>query len=221
MVTLAINSRLKNPIHFGLDLRTIGLRLDQEEPLCRSFVSPWFDGISDIVKGTAAPIGCLDSVLPACYNTQPSPPVTSKIPGFADETLFYMFYAMPGDRMQDLAARELYARNWRFHKELKIWILMLEESKMAALQNQMISPDLSTITSNLSKKTPIGPAAVLPSESSRSYTVFDAQTWTKVSKELPVRADQLEDRFSPGKSNIPTVPAATPVLLNVNRTINS
>ncbi len=29
---------------------------------------------------------------------------------------------MPRDIMQELAARELTSRNWRFHKELKMWL---------------------------------------------------------------------------------------------------
>lgn len=33
-----------------------------------------------------------------------------------------MFYSNPNDRMQMLAAEELFQRNWKFHKEEKIWI---------------------------------------------------------------------------------------------------
>jgi len=38
------------------------------------------------------------------------------------KTLFYVFYSMPRDQMQELAAQQLYMRNWRFHKERKIWL---------------------------------------------------------------------------------------------------
>lgn len=226
MVSMALNGRL-GPSQFGLDLGATGLKLDQTEPLGRSFVSPWFDssssGHASSFLGTST--GGLESVLPACYNVQPSPPVTSKIPGFADETLFYMFYAMPGDRMQDLAARELYSRTWRYHKELKIWLLLADESRGNGSSSgpTMISPDMSILPS--AKKTA---AAAITSPSSlplivgdgpRQYTVFDPQSWSKISKELPVRADQLEDRFAPGKQAAlgSTAPAATPVLLSVHR----
>lgn len=225
MVSLALNGRL-GPTQFGLDLGSTGLKLDQTEPLCRSFVSPWFDaasGHSFSPSNSSSFLGSstgLESVLPVCYNVQPSPPVASKIPGFADETLFYMFYAMPGDRMQDLAARELYSRTWRYHKELKIWLLLADESRGGSANPTMISPDLSILGAGPKKNITVPsevPATV--GDGPRQYTVFDPQSWSKISKELPVRADQLEDRFAPGKSAAlgTTAPAATPVLLSVHR----
>jgi CCR4-NOT transcription complex subunit 2 len=36
------------------------------------------------------------------------PSAQSKMPKFSDETLFYIFYAMPQDVLQDAAAYELY-----------------------------------------------------------------------------------------------------------------
>ncbi len=33
-----------------------------------------------------------------------------------------MFYAMPKDVVQGLAAQELYRREWRYHGELRIWL---------------------------------------------------------------------------------------------------
>lgn len=215
--------RRSNPVNFGLDVRSLGIRLDQSEPLSRSFISPWFDPTTSLSSGglTSA---YLDSVLPSCYNVQPSPAVTGKIPGFVDETLFYMFYAMPGDRMQELAARELFSRNWRYHKELKIWILMVDESNTTALHNQMISPDMSNISGKAKSTNSNASALAMPSGNPRPYTVFDPQIWAKVTKELPIRAEQLEDRFGPSvssKSSSSTsapAPAATPILFNVNRT---
>jgi CCR4-NOT transcription complex subunit 2 len=41
---------------------------------------------------------------------------------FQLETLFYKFYALPGDVLQALAAQELYRREWRYHGELKLWM---------------------------------------------------------------------------------------------------
>lgn len=68
----------------------------------------------------------LDSILPACYSVPSLPPPAAKISQFADETLFFIFFSMPGDRMQDLAARELNNRAWRFHKPSKTWITPVE-----------------------------------------------------------------------------------------------
>ena len=61
--------------------------------------------------------------LPLCYLQQREldHPI-QKVPIFADETLFYIFYAMPRDELQLAAARELCRNDWKFHKELKVWI---------------------------------------------------------------------------------------------------
>ncbi len=64
----------------------------------------------------------LDSIIPSCYLVPSMPTAITKIASFADETLFYIFYSMPGDRMQDSAARELNVRGWRFHIPSKSWI---------------------------------------------------------------------------------------------------
>jgi CCR4-NOT transcription complex subunit 2 len=222
MVSMALNGRM-GPTQFGLDLAVTGLKLDQTEPLGRSFVSPWFDSAAGLASSSF--IGSsngLESVLPVCYNVQPSPAVTSKIPGFADETLFYMFYAMPGDRMQDLAARELYSRTWRYHKELKIWLLLVDESRGSTNGGPptMISPDLSILPPKKNAGAAGGSAPLIVlGDGPRQYTVFDPQSWSKITKELPVRADQLEDRFAPGNPATlgSAAPAATPVLLSVHR----
>ena len=59
--------------------------------------------------------------LPTCYNVQP-PPANTKIGNFSDETLFFIFYSQPRDAMQEMAAHELYKHNWRYHKDLKLWL---------------------------------------------------------------------------------------------------
>ena len=41
---------------------------------------------------------------------------------YSDDLLFWMFYSNPNDKMQLLAAEQLFERNWKFHKEEKIWI---------------------------------------------------------------------------------------------------
>lgn len=51
------------------------------------------------------------------------PPVlkTGHLSKFQLETLFYIFYALPKDVLQAYAAQELYAREWRYHREHKLW----------------------------------------------------------------------------------------------------
>ena len=82
------------------------------------------------------------STLPACYNAKKVDPIAlvGKLQYMPEEVLFYIFYTMPQDMMQQHAATILfvshngatcktcpsrlrrYQRDWRFHKELKIWI---------------------------------------------------------------------------------------------------
>ena len=47
--------------------------------------------------------------LPGCYTVVNTQPVHSKIASFSDETLFYIFYTMPRDIMQEVVVSELYA----------------------------------------------------------------------------------------------------------------
>ena len=48
-----------------------------------------------------------DFKLPECYTVDNVHRVREKIPGFSDETLFWIFYTQPRDIMQELAATEL------------------------------------------------------------------------------------------------------------------
>lgn len=46
-----------------------------------------------------------------------------------DEALFYIFYFMPGDVMQHAAAHILFTRDWRYHKELRVWMTRAGDSQ--------------------------------------------------------------------------------------------
>jgi hypothetical protein len=66
----------------------------------------------------------------------------------------------------------------------------------------MISPDLSGtllkttgVIGSGKAPTPISNLLQSKENALNTYSVFDPQTWTKITKELPIRADQLEDRF--------------------------
>jgi len=64
--------------------------------------------------------------LPGCYFLLDQPelirPDTKKLSLFSEDILFYIFYSMPGDIMQSVAATELQTREWYFHKDNKIWV---------------------------------------------------------------------------------------------------
>ncbi|OKL57101.1 hypothetical protein UA08_07553 [Talaromyces atroroseus] len=99
----------------GQDLMTLGLDLNQPEPLHHSFASPFVASMS------AVPLE-QDFAIPGCYNVANVQPLQSRIPSFSDETLFYIFYSMPRDVLQELVAEELMGRKWRYHKVERCWL---------------------------------------------------------------------------------------------------
>lgn len=132
-------------------------------PLYGTFASPWFDSQSSV--DTEA-----EFHVPACYNVQPPPPPQAKLSSVLDETLFYIFYSMPRDALQDAAAVELYNRHWRYHKELRLWLMKDQSSEQS--------------------KTPTFERG--------TYIFFDPSTWEKVKKDFIVMYDALEERRQVG-----------------------
>ncbi|KAH8922928.1 hypothetical protein BT69DRAFT_198923 [Atractiella rhizophila] len=122
-------------LSLGKELNGMGLDMASSGSIHPSFVTPWMDADPSSIEPEFS--------LPACYNVQP-PPAQQKIGVFSDETLFYIFYSQPRDAMQELAAQELfvfscpfdfrssqmmrmggmdrYKHNWRYHKELQMWL---------------------------------------------------------------------------------------------------
>lgn len=96
------NSEL-NKLALGVDLTHLGLNLTVSEPLYQSFVSPFSDAPTQSEP---------EFKLPACYmlaaQQQTVPVMDGRMNTLSEESLFYIFYAFPGDRLQLLAARELY-----------------------------------------------------------------------------------------------------------------
>ena len=58
--------------------------------------------------------------MPQYYRHQPPRLHLGYLAKFTQETLFYVFYSMPGDEAQILAADELSHRGWWFHKDHKV-----------------------------------------------------------------------------------------------------
>eukprot|EP00698_Gefionella_okellyi_P005848 TRINITY_DN15283_c0_g1_i1.p1 TRINITY_DN15283_c0_g1~~TRINITY_DN15283_c0_g1_i1.p1 ORF type:complete len:414 (+),score=48.86 TRINITY_DN15283_c0_g1_i1:106-1347(+) len=104
-----------NLLALGTDLTALGLNLNSSDSLYSTFGSPFSE---QPLKREP------DFKLPQCYYMQPpftAQSATAKTAHFSDETLFYIFYAMPGDAIQLAAAQELQHREWRYHKEQKAW----------------------------------------------------------------------------------------------------
>ncbi|MDI1488692.1 MAG: transcriptional regulator [Ramalina farinacea] len=98
----------------GQDLTQLGLNLSSPDPLYPTWSGPFADP-------GARPLQP-DFTLPECYTVGNVHRVRDKLPGFSDETLFWIFYTQPQDILQELAAGELTNRNWRYHKHHQMWL---------------------------------------------------------------------------------------------------
>lgn len=119
---------------------TEGWNEDQNQPAARVVPEPIFS-------------------VPHCYHIDSSKlePIKSRIPKLTDDALFYIFYTMPRDVLQEAAAAELQNRNWRFHKLLKLWLTKDPLSEPIPKNN------------NAEQGT---------------YIFFDPYTWERVKKDL-------------------------------------
>lgn len=119
------NGNVENVLSVGLDLTALGLNLNSSEPLHKTFENPWDGGQAGASSvdntGSSPKSQEPEYKLPTCYYMQPPPLISSQFSKFQLETLFYIFYNMPQDVLQLLAAVELYGRKWRYHKDLKLW----------------------------------------------------------------------------------------------------
>ncbi|KAJ1865098.1 transcriptional regulator [Coemansia sp. RSA 989] len=146
---------------YGFDVSKFGLSLPSSGALYPTFGSPWVD--QSQTYGLVEP----DFKLPDCYTASNPAPAITKIPSLMDETLFYIFYTMPRSELQLAAAEELYRRQWRYHKELRLWLTKDPETQPTA-------------------RTPRGEQGI--------FIFFDPGVWQKVKKEFLVLYEMLEDQ---------------------------
>lgn len=108
----------------GYDLTALGLNLNSSESLYTNFCSPWSDRVSRIAP---------QFKVPDCYISHPHPKDAAyvhKFSKFTEETLFYIFYTMPKDISQIIAAKQLSARGWRYHKDMKMWFMQIPGTQL-------------------------------------------------------------------------------------------
>jgi CCR4-NOT transcription complex subunit 2 len=101
-----------NVLALGTDLTSLNLNLNTTEPLHAGFAHPWSDTPS--AKEPAL-------TLPSSYKVPQPALKTGHFSKFTVGTLIYIFYTMPRDVLQAYSAQELYSREWRYHKENKLW----------------------------------------------------------------------------------------------------
>lgn len=146
----------------GIDLTTLGLNLNSPDNLYSTFQSPWADA-------PCRPQD-IDYHVPSEYLTnmfirEKLAPI--KLNRYQEDLLFYLFYVNGGDVLQLAAAAELYNRDWRYHKEDRVWITR--------------APGMEPITKTSSYER-------------GTYFFFDVHNWRKVAKEFHLEYSKLEDR---------------------------
>jgi len=108
---------------------------------------------SPFVETNAKPVIPPDFKLPAAYTVSNVPPIHTKMTSFSAETLLAIFYQHPRDILQEIAANELYNRDWRWHINLQQWM--------------MKDPDLPQ------------PARLSPKVERGWYIFFDVTNWRR------------------------------------------
>ncbi|CAG5128335.1 unnamed protein product [Candidula unifasciata] len=146
----------------GIDLTTLGLNLNSPENLYSMFQSPFAE--------TACRPQDIDYHVPAEYLTnmfirEKLAPI--KLNRYNDDLLFYLFYTNGGDVLQLAAAAELYNRDWRYHKEERVW---LTRAPNCEVYNKTATSERCT------------------------YIFFDATLWRKTTKDFYLEYDKLEER---------------------------
>jgi len=156
----------------GFDLTALGLNLNATDSLYPSFGGPWAEGpvrAEDIEYPVPQEYNISDQMrhgheFVSSIREKLAP---LKLNRYKDELLFYLFYTYTGDALQTLSASELYNRDWRYHKEEKIWICR--------------APGIQAVEkgTNFERGT---------------YYFFDPISWRKVAKEFYLEYDKLEER---------------------------
>lgn len=145
----------------GQDINLLGLDLSKDSKILQNLPSPW----AETSRSEVEPYYSLPASIRA-ENIIPTPePCDNKIQSFSDETLFYIFYMKPRDTLQEYAARELVARNWRYHKDIQVWL-----TKDSNVEPVLISQDVEKGV----------------------YIFFDPHNWEKIKKEFVLHYSSVQ-----------------------------
>lgn len=144
----------QNNIAKGIDFNMLGLNLasdNKSKLLCKTLASPWLETSRSEVEPIYR--------TPESFRISPNEvmPLEDRVAQFNELTLFFIFYTKPRDILQELVSRELIRRNWRFHKELQVW---------------------------LTKDTTVEPKQTSVGTEEGTYVFFDPISWDFVTKSL-------------------------------------
>ncbi|KAJ4363175.1 transcriptional regulator [Neocucurbitaria cava] len=171
---IPLESQDYSSLAMGQDLTVLGLDLSRPDnsPLHPTFGSPF-------VESNVKPVIPPDFTLPAAYTVTNVPPLHSKMTGFTAETLLAIFYQFPRDILQEIAAQELYNRDWRWHIKLQQWM--------------MKDPDLPA------------PIRLSPKEERGWYLFFDVTNWRR-ERYLETLSAAVREMTPYGALPVPAVP---------------
>lgn len=149
-------------VTFGTDLTALGLNLSATEKLYPSFAGPWSDQPLKVYE--------IDYPVPSEYMVNSS--IRDKLTQitlkrYHEDTIFFLFYMFPDDMLQIAAAIELHSREWRYHKQEKVWI---------------------------TRAPGIAPSEKTNTYERGTYYIFDAHLWRRVPREFVLQYDQLESK---------------------------
>ena len=146
----------------GSDLTTLGLNLNSTESLYHTFGSPFSD---TTCKPHEIDFYAPQEYLISSYIRDKLPQM--KLGRYSEDLLFYLYYTNCGDILQLAAAAELYARDWRYHKDERVWITRFPG----------MEPQIKTNTYERG-----------------TYYYFHLAGWRKVPKEFHVEYERLEEK---------------------------
>ncbi|KAK5709167.1 transcriptional regulator [Elasticomyces elasticus] len=185
---------MRNGVILGQDLSTLGMDLDSPDMIYTTF-TPFPNmrdstpGAYDYVERNVVP----EFSLPQAYRVGNVPGVEARMGAFSDETLFSIFYQNPLDYRQELAALELTARDWRYHKKLRTWLQKDSPSSTAT------SSGSSLPIIDLAPGVPVGRESVrVPGGERGVYVFFDARGWRRERREFVLEYGELEMRLAGG-----------------------
>lgn len=157
----------KNPdssMLLNFDLTTLGLSMESPNDLYPSFVSPFSDNQAraheidyQVPSEYQMDLQIRDKLSPVNFST------------LNEDTLFFLFYLFGNDYVQLSAATELFKRDWRYHKEERLWL--------TRIKNIMPNVKYDTYESGV-------------------YCVFDVQLWRKTHKPMRIDYDKLDSNVS-------------------------
>ncbi|KAI7893836.1 uncharacterized protein EV154DRAFT_124218 [Mucor mucedo] len=163
----------RRTMSIGYDVDRLGLGLDRSYSIYSTFISPWTENnqnasVYNIEQGY---------YIPTSYRMlKIMPPIQERIKSFSDEILFYEFYSKPKDNIQELVAKELYERHWRFNKSLCLWMTKEIDEHGRPKKPLQYLPEENTFDQN-------------------TFTVFDPFKWKKIKKELSIVRNTIEIKF--------------------------